>query len=234
MSQEVALTLAWMGMGVFVLACVLTLALAVMLARGRRAVPPPAGKTLSGAALGAFAAGVALTWAAGALGVAWLGWLVLALFLAGAALLVPEARRRSADPTRRAVAAALAVCLVLLAAFMPFNIYLAAEAQRIMAYNNPDEGAVRAALARNPDDTAAHSSLGHILSQRGDETAAMAEWRRVLRAEPDNTDALILLGGELTRAGRVGEARPLFQRLAARGGDIGAGARRWLAGHGAR
>ncbi|MDQ2799495.1 MAG: hypothetical protein M3Y13_07625 [Armatimonadota bacterium] len=103
-----------------------------------------------------------------------------------------------------------------------------------MAYSNPNEAEVRAALAKNPDDPAAHSSLAHIDENRRDRAGAMAQWRQVLRVEPDNVDALLVLGAELSHDGRIEEARPLFQRLAARHDDFSATARRWLARHSGR
>lgn len=134
----------------------------------------------------------------------------------------------------RAVSWALLADMLVLVAFLPFGIWLANLTLHLSAYDNPNEAEVRAALAKNPDDAAAHSSLAQIDGRRGDEAGAIAEERQVLRVEPDNTDALILLGGRLTQAGRIEEARPVFQKLAARNDAYSDNARRWLAKHSPR
>ena len=132
----------------------------------------------------------------------------------------------------RAVTWTLFADILVLVAFLPFGIWLANAALNISAYNNLNETEVRAALAKNPSDAAAHSSLAQIDRERGDHAGEVAEYRRVLRVEPDNQDALLLLGGRLTRAGRIDEARPLYQKLAADNGPYVDNARRWLARYG--
>lgn len=132
----------------------------------------------------------------------------------------------------RGVTWALFADILVLVAVLPFSIWVANLALNMSAYDNPNEVEVRAALAKNPDDAAAHSSLAQIDGRRGDEAGAIAEERQVLRVEPDNTDALILLGGRLTQTGRIDEARPVFQKLAARNDVYSDNARRWLARHG--
>ena len=129
---------------------------------------------------------------------------------------------------------ALLANTVLLVLLLPFSVWIAAVALRIGAYNNSNEAEVRAALTRNPNDPAAHSSLAQIDMMRGDHAGEMAEWREVLRVEPDNVDALLLLGGRLTQAGKVDEARPIFQRLAARHDQFSANAHKWLVRHGGK
>lgn len=132
----------------------------------------------------------------------------------------------------RAVTWALLADILVLVAVLPFSIWVANLALRLSAYDNPNEAEVRAALAKNPDDAAAHSSLAQIDGRRGDEAGAIAEERQVLRVEPDNIEALILLGGRLTQMGRIEEARPVFQKLAARNDAYSDNARRWLVRHG--
>ncbi len=131
----------------------------------------------------------------------------------------------------RAVTWALLADILVLVAVLPYSIWVANLALRLSAYDNPNEAQVRAALAKNPDDAAAHSSLARIDGMRGDHAGEIAEWRQVLRVEPDNTDALLRLGGRLTQAGRIDEARPVFQKLAARNDAYSDNARRWLARH---
>lgn len=142
----------------------------------------------------------------------------------------------SRSPTRslKIVSWALFFNTLFVAAFGVFALWIAGEALRVSAYSSTNEAEIRAALAKNPNDAAAHSSLGMIYSRRGDRMRSMAEWRQVLRVEPDNVDALLLVSADLSRAGRIDEARPLFQRLAARHDDFSANARRWLARHGRR
>jgi hypothetical protein len=126
------------------------------------------------------------------------GLLALSLALCGWFL------RESTGRPLRAVTWTLFADILILVAFLPFGIWLANLALNIAAYDNPNESQVRTALAKNPDDAAAHSSLAQIDGRRGDETGAIAEERQVLRVEPDNTEALILLGGRLARHGQSG------------------------------
>ncbi len=130
------------------------------------------------------------------------------------------------------VSGALFFNALVVAAFGVFALSIAGEALRVSAYSNANEAEVRAALSKNPNDAAAHSSLAHIDQGRGDRAGAQAEWRQVLRVEPDNADALLLVSADLSRAGRIDEAKPLYQRLAARHDDLSMNARRWLAKHG--
>ena len=140
--------------------------------------------------------------------------------------------RESRERSLRAVTWTLFADIFVLVAFLPFGIWTANLAQNISAYNNLNETEVRAALAKDPNDAAAHSSLAGIDRERGDHAGEVAEYRQVLRVEPDNQDALLLLGGRLTRAGRIDEARPLYQKLAAGNGPYIGNARRWLARYG--
>lgn len=132
----------------------------------------------------------------------------------------------------RAVSWVFLTDTLVVAAFLPFAIWLAVVAQRNFAYSNPNETEVRAALARNPNDAAAHTSLARIDSQHRNYAGAMAEWREVLRVEPDNNDALLLLAHELARAHRPDEARALYQKLASGNGPYRDGAQKWLARYG--
>lgn len=132
----------------------------------------------------------------------------------------------------RFVTTALIADAVLLFACVCVTVPIANLSKQMMAYSNFNEAEVRAALARNPNDPAAHSSLAQIDMLRHDYTGEVAEYRQVLRVEPDNQDALLLLGGRLTRAGRIDEAKPLYQKLAAGSGPYAGNARRWLARYG--
>lgn len=159
-----------------------------------------------------------------------LNWTAIGLVLMSVALCV----RFLLTPLKRPLklVSRLLLCeLLFVVAFGSFAVWIAGRAAQLSAYNNTNEAKVRAAIARNPDDAAAHSSLAHIDHLRRDRAGEMAEWRQVLRVEPDNLDALILLSGKLSYDGRIEEARPLYQRLAARHDQFSANARVWLVQH---
>ena len=160
-----------------------------------------------------------------------LGWVAIGFLLLSAVFCGLLLRNPLTRPQKR-ISWLLLFNTLFVAAFGSFALWVANAAMNISAYSNSNEAEVRAALTRNPDDAAAHSSLAQIDGRRGDETGAIAEERQVLRFEPNNIDALILLGGRLTQAGRIDEARPVFQKLAARNDAYSDNARRWLARHG--
>lgn len=141
------------------------------------------------------------------------GWACVALIVF-TAVLGGLFLRGSLQRPLRAVSWILLTDTLVVAAFLSFSIWIAGAAMRAMADSNPNETEVRAALARNPNDAAAHASLARIDGQHRNYAGAMAEWREVLRVEPDNNDALLLLAHELTRAHRPDEARALYQKLA--------------------
>ena len=229
---EFRLILAMIG-GLFF--CGLPLLLLVflfLLVRARRSGELAPSPTLAaGWLLGVGALGVTLFLLSGGFRLMALAWAALAVFIV-APVLCGRLLQCSLTRPLRIVSWVLFFDTLVVAAFMPFAVWIASEALRVSAYSNTNETVVRAALAKNPNDAAAHSSLGMIDNMRGDQAGAMAEWRQVLRVEPDNADALLLLGGALTRAGKVEEARPLFQRLAARNDQFSANARKWLGRHG--
>lgn len=211
---------------------VLLLVFVFLLIRARRRgeIGPPV-PLVAGWLLGVSLLGVTLFLLSGGLRLMGMAWGALAVFIA-APILCGLLLRSPLTRPLRIVSWALFFDTLVVAAFMPFAIWIANEALRVSAYSNTNESAVRAALAKNPDDAAAHASLGMIDNMRGDRAGAMAEWRQVLRVEPDNVDALLLLGAALSHAGKVDAARPLFQRLAARNDGFSANARKWLARHG--
>jgi len=224
--------LAMIGVAFFYGLPVLLLVLVFLLIRARRRgeLAPPL-TLMAGCLLGVSTLGVTLFLLGGGPGRSSLAWAAPAVLVAAAVLCGWLLRRPLTRPLK-IVSWALFFDTLFVAAFMPFAIWIANEALQISAYSNTNESAVRTALAKNPDDPAAHSSLGMIDNRRGDRAGAMAEWRQVLRVEPDNVDALLLLGAALTRAGKVDEARPLFQRLAARDDGFSPNARKRLARHG--
>lgn len=139
------------------------------------------------------------------------------------------------QPLRRPLRLATGALLtggVLLVFCWPMLIVVAGFAQKGAAYSNFNEAEVRAALQKNPNDPAAHSSLAQIEMLHRDHAGAMAEWRQVLLVEPDNEFALYMLGSELTRAHQPEQARPLYQKLASGSGTFQNSARKWLARHG--
>ncbi len=160
-------------------------------------------------------------------------WLAVGLLGASLVLCVLILRERRERPLQ-GIAWGLFANLLVLVAFLPFGIWIAGVAARAAAYSNPNEAAVRAALAKNPNDPAAHSSLAWIDMMRGDHTGEVAEWRQVLRVEPDNEDALYLLGSRLAQEKRIDEARPLFQKLATGNSLYSVNSRKWLARHSGR
>lgn len=162
-----------------------------------------------------------------------LAWIAAGLIVVSAFLCGWFLRSSSVRPLK-GISWALFFNAFFVAAFGAFALHLASDTTRLIAYSNTNEVEVRAALAKNPDDAAAHSSLAMIYSMRGDTARAMAEDQQVLRVEPDNAMALLYLGGELSRAGRIEEARPLYQRLAARHDNLSANAQHWLDRHSAR
>ena len=127
---------------------------------------------------------------------------------------------------------ALLTSTLLLVLLLPFTVWIATAGMQVVAYSNFNEGQVRAALQKNPNDPAAHSSLAQIDSLHRDHAGAITEWRQVLAVEPDNEMALYMLGSELTRAHQMEQARPLYQRLAVQNGTFSDSARRWLTRHG--
>ncbi len=213
---------------------VLLLIFGVLLARAtQRAEIDPATRRVGLWLIGAGLLGIALYIVGGLTNLVALCWAAVALAVFTAVLGVLFLCS-SLGRSFRAVSWVLLIDTLVVVAFLLFALRVAAAAQKIEAYNNSNEAEVRAALARNPNDPAAHSSLAYIDSHRGDHVGEIAEWRQVLRVEPDNIDALLLLGGRLTQAGKVDEARPIFQRLAARHDQFSANAHKWLVRHGGK
>lgn len=203
----------------------------IMVRAGRRgelaASSSQAGMWLSGIGL----VGILLAFAGSNSRLPALNWVAIGLVIISAALCGWFLRTPLTRPLK-VVAGLLLFELLFVAAFGSFAIWIAGKAAQISAYNNPNEAEVRAALAKNSNDAAAHSSLAQIDMMRGDHAGEMTEWRQVLRVEPDNGDALFLLGARLTRTGRADEAKPLYQKLAAGNSAYAVSARRWLARHG--
>lgn len=160
-------------------------------------------------------------------------WTALAVLITGLALCGWLLGRGRVRPLQAFTGALFADMLVLVA-FLPLGIWVSGQGQHIAAYSNSNEVEVRAALAKNPNDAAAHSSLAHIDMMRGDHVGEVAEWRQVLLVEPGNEDALFLLGARLAHTGRADETRPLYQKLAAGDGPYADAARHWLARQGER
>ncbi len=157
---------------------------------------------------------------------------VLELLLLTAFIQIILLRRQPLGRPLRFGSGALLASSLLLVICVPFGIYLARISLEITAYSNFDEAEVRAVLAKNPRDPAAHSSLAQIESLRNDHAGAIVEWQQGLAAEPDNEMALFMLGSELTRAHQPEQARPLYQKLASGNGAFRDSAQKWLARHG--
>ncbi len=210
----------------------LLLAFAIFLTRsGRQAQTVPAALRLGWFVLGAGGASLLLIVVGSFFRLPIIEWmsvglLTLSLVLCGWFL------RESQGRPLRGVSWALLADIFILVIFLPFGIWVANLALKISAYNNFNEPEVRAALAKNPNDAAAHSSLAQIDMMRGNSAGEVVEWRQVLRVEPGNENALFLLANRLVNMHQPGEARPLFQKLASGNGPYAASARRWLAKHG--
>lgn len=228
------LILAMIGAAFFYAFPVLLLVFLFLLVRARRRgelAPPPA--LVAGWLLGVGTLGLTLSLLGGGARSIVTVWVALAVFVVTLVLCGRLLRSPLTRPLR-IVSWALFFDTLAVVAFMPFAVWIANEALRVSAYSNTDEAAARAALVKNPNDAAAHSSLGHIEMMRGDHVAEVAEWQQVLRVEPGNEDALFLLGARLAHDGRADEARPLYQKLAAGNGPYANSARHWLARQGRR
>ena len=203
----------------------------IMVRAGRKVELASPISQASGWVLGIGLGSLAVYFVGGANRLSSLGWVAIGLLVLSA-VLCGWLLRKPLTRAQRHISWLLFFSTLFTAAFGGFAILVAGEASRITAYNNPNETEVRAAIAKNPNDAAAHSSLAHIDMRHQDHTGEIAEWRQVLRVEPDNLDALILLGGRLNQEGQISEARPIFQRLAARNDKFSVNARKWLARHG--
>ena len=117
------------------------------------------------------------------------------------------------------------------AGFMAWDIKVAREAKRIGEYSNSNVAEVKAALARNPEDAAAHSSMAQIDELHGDPAGAAQEYRQLIALEPDNREAKLLFAANLARTNRRAEARPVFLDLARQDDGAGRAAQRWLKNH---
>jgi tetratricopeptide (TPR) repeat protein len=79
----------------------------------------------------------------------------------------------------------------------------------------PDESRVAALkeiLAANPDDAFARYALGMEYSGAGETDAAVAEFQRLIAANPDYTNAYFMAAQTLARAERNNEAKTMLQQ----------------------
>lgn len=131
------------------------------------------------------------------------------------------------------------VCL-LLTAFLVFDIKIANESKRIMAYNNPRPNipALRAAVARQPNDAAAWMNLGRYDYFHHNYGAAVPELQQVTRLEPEssdyNSEALFWLANAQLRTGHDDQARATYQHLATYPDVYGSKAREYMSREGGR
>lgn len=124
------------------------------------------------------------------------------LFLAGAALIEPFARRRLATPAgrRAGVAAFLGVVLLFAAGTVARN--------RVWA---SDLALWTDAVAKAPGDFRAHANLGAAYHARGELTTAVGEYRKAVDLFPGEAAVRADLGAALTALGRYDEARGELQ-----------------------
>ncbi len=73
----------------------------------------------------------------------------------------------------------------------------------------------RDTVARNPDSWLGHSNLGRVLMQQGRFDEAMAQYREVLRTNPQDVDSLVFVGNALFGRGRQEEALDYYTRALA-------------------
>lgn len=79
----------------------------------------------------------------------------------------------------------------------------------------PDESRVAALkeiLEANPGDTFARYALGMEYSGAGETDAALAEFQRLLTANPDYTNAYFMAAQTLARAERSDDAKTMLQQ----------------------
>jgi protein O-mannosyl-transferase len=120
------------------------------------------------------------------------------LFLAGAAVLEPFARRVLGSPARRRAGAAAFLGVVLL--------FAAGTVARNRVWAS-DLALWTDAVAKAPGDFRAHANLGAAYHAAGDLEAAVAEYRRATALFPGEAAVRADLGAALTALGRYDEAR---------------------------
>jgi len=69
------------------------------------------------------------------------------------------------------------------------------------------------AIATAPNSSRAHAGAAAAALQRGDRRAACDAWARAVRLDPSNLEALVSLGVNLVRDGRMDEARPYLTQF---------------------
>ena len=72
-----------------------------------------------------------------------------------------------------------------------------------------------AALARNPTNARALSSLAMMAAESGDVKGALGRWRAAVAVDPGEYAKVLALGGLLLRQGRTTEARAYLELFAA-------------------
>ncbi len=71
--------------------------------------------------------------------------------------------------------------------------------------------ALKQVLAQNPNDAFARYGLAMEHSKAGDNAAALAEFQNVIQHNPDYVAAYQMAGQMLITAGRIEEARKMFE-----------------------
>lgn len=71
--------------------------------------------------------------------------------------------------------------------------------------------ALKEVLAENPTDAFAHYGLAMEYSKAGDVAGALAEFKTILQHNPDYVPAYQMAGQMLMSAGRMDEARKMFE-----------------------
>lgn len=77
-------------------------------------------------------------------------------------------------------------------------------------------------------DVNAHAGLAAAYVIKGNKTAAIAEYRKVLELQPGNEDAMLWLAHLLISTGKWIEGKQMYQKLAGKDDDYGKDARMML------
>lgn len=88
--------------------------------------------------------------------------------------------------------------------------------------------AAEKAIKQNPADVNAHAGLAAADVIKGNKTAAIAEYRKVLELQPGNEDAMLWLAHLLMSTGQQQEGRQMYQKLAGKDDEYGKDARMML------
>ncbi len=127
----------------------------------------------------------------------------------------------------------VAVLAVLFVSYIVWAHQLADQARPLAgmgaaAVYSKNPVAAEQAIQRNPANANAHAGLAAAYMIKGNKTAAIAEYRKVLELEPGNEDAMLWLAHLLISTGQPQEGRQMYQKLSGKDDDYGKDARMML------